>query len=79
MKQITEEQIIKTVQEVTNEVAKTTAKDFLEALDKQTKELSEELKNNPLTYHEFAVTFAQGNSALIIQEVLCRLFCDESV
>ena len=79
MKQITEEQIIKTVQEVTNEVAKTTAKDFLDALDKQTKELSEEIKNNPLTYHEFTVAFAQGNSALIIQEVLCRLFCDESV
>lgn len=73
---LTEEQIIKTVQEVTNEISKTTAKDFMENINKQTQDMSEELKNNPLTYHELTVVYAQANTAIMIQEVLCRLFSD---
>lgn len=73
---LTEEQIIKTVREVTEEMSKTTAADFLETLDKNIKELPEDLKNNPLTYHEMAIAFTQGNVAVMIREILCRLFCD---
>lgn len=78
MNHITREQIIKTVQEVTEEISENTSKEFLESLDKYTKYLSDDLKNNPLMYHQFSVAFAQGNAAIITQEVLCRLFCDET-
>lgn len=79
MNNITEEQIIKIVREVTEEISKNTATEFLESLDKNTKDLPENLKNNPLMYHEIAIAFTQGNIALMIQEILCRLFCDETV
>lgn len=78
MNQITREKIIKTVQEVTEEISENTAVEFLESLVEYTKNMSDDLKNNPMLYHQFAVAFAQGNAALMTQEILCRLFCDET-
>ena len=75
---LTEEQIIKTVREVTEEISKNTATEFLESLEKTTKDLPEKLKNDPLMYHEIAIAYTQGKISIMIQEILCRLFCDET-
>ena len=63
---------------VTEEISKNTATEFLESLEKTTKDLPEKLKNDPLMYHEIAIAYTQGKISIMIQEILCRLFCDET-
>lgn len=77
MNNFTEEQITRVVKEVVEEISENTTSDFLDVLDKKLKELPEDLKNNPLVYHEMAIAYTQGNVAVMIKEILCRLLCDE--
>ena len=72
MKQITEEQINKAVNEVMLNVSKTIHQDFSHNIAK----IPDDWKDNPIAYDEICFASAINKTSIIVSEVLKKLLID---
>ena len=72
MKQITEEQINKAINEAMLNVSKTIHQDFLDNIAK----IPDDCKDNPIAYDEICFASAVNKTSVIVLEVLKKLLID---